>query len=70
VEIVCRHGHLGYLEVNVLPCKIIISPFSCVISLRVNILKESLDVAGGMLWAGSIKAMRKKKDHSTLPKPF
>jgi hypothetical protein len=66
VEIVSRHGYLCYLKVNVLTCEIIINSLRSVIGLRIHVLKESLNMAGGMLWSSTIKAMRKKKDHSTL----
>lgn len=70
MEIVGWHGHLSNLEIDVLPCKVVVEAIQGVIGLGIYILEESLNVASGVLWPSTIKTVWQKKDHTTLSQPL
>ena len=60
MEVIGRHGGLSNLEIDVLRSKVVKSTIFGIVGLRVDILKESLDMASGVLRSCTIKAMRQK----------
>lgn len=45
MEVVGRHGHLGELEIDVLPCQVVVRACEVIIGLGIYVLEEPLDVA-------------------------
>jgi hypothetical protein len=70
VEVIRGHGYLGELEVNVGTCQVVVGAIHWIIDLRIDVLQESLNVAGRMLRACSIETVRQEKNETTLSKPF
>jgi hypothetical protein len=58
MEVVGRHGALGELKVNILGSQVIERAFG-IISLTVNVLKETFHMASRVLRASTIKSMGK-----------
>jgi len=46
MEIIGRHCHLSYLEIDVLSSEVVIGPTDTVVCLRVDVLQEPFNVAG------------------------
>lgn len=70
MEIVGGHCDLSNLEVDILSSQFVIRSIDTIIGLRIDILKESLYMAGGVLGASAIKAVRQEQDHAALSEPF
>ena len=70
VEIVGWHCHLSYLEIDVLPCKVVVEAIQCVVGLGIHILEESLNMASGVLRSSTIETVWQKEHHATLSQPF
>ena len=70
MEVVRWHSDLGDLEVNVLAVQVIIRSVDRIVSLRIHVLQESLDVTSRVLRAGTVEAVWKEEYHTTLPKPL
>jgi len=70
VVVVGGGGYLGYLEVDVLGCQVVVLAVDGVVGLTVDVLEEAFQVAGGVFGAGAVEAVGKEEDEAGLAEPL